>query len=102
FIAPRIDATMRTATVRLRMPNPDLAFKPGMYATVRLESRMAERAVLAPREAVIDTGERQVAIVALNAGHFEAREVTVGASAEGGMVQIVRGLSPGENVVTSG
>jgi multidrug efflux pump subunit AcrA (membrane-fusion protein) len=73
-----------------------------MYATAEIEAEIATDAVLVPREAVIDTGERQVAFLALEGGHFEPREVVMGAPAEGGMVQILEGLTPGQSVVTSG
>jgi RND family efflux transporter MFP subunit len=102
FIDPRVDEMTRTAVVRLAIPNPGLKLKPGMYATVRLEAELAERAVLVPREAVIDTGERQVAFIAESVGHFEPRSVRVGLSGDDGMVQVLEGLAPGEPVVVSG
>lgn len=102
FVGPRVDETTRTAVVRLEVENPGLMLKPGMYATVRLETELADRAVLVPREAVIETGERQVAFVAKSVGHFEPRAVRVGLPSEGGMVQVLEGLAPGERVVVSG
>jgi hypothetical protein len=73
-----------------------------MYAVVWTERQIADRAVLVPREAVIDTGERQIVFVPGAAGTFEPRAVRMGAAAENGLVQIVEGLHPGESVVTSG
>lgn len=102
FMNPRVDAMTRTAMVRLSIPNPTLALKPGMYATVRTQSQVAERAVLVPREAIIDTGEKQMAFVALAVGRFQPRQVKIGLAGEDGMVQVVEGLAPGEAVVTSG
>jgi multidrug efflux pump subunit AcrA (membrane-fusion protein) len=102
FIYPLLDPMTRTALVRVSLPNPTLVLKPGMYATVRLEAEIAERAVLVPREAIIDTGERQVAVIAEAVGHFRPRDVRMGLPAEGGMVQVLEGLAPGETVVTSG
>lgn len=102
FIHPHVDPLTRAATVRMEIRNPGLALKPGMYATVSIESQVAERAVLAPREAVIDTGQGQVAVVALGGGKFEPRQVKTGLAGEDGMIQIVSGLAAGETVVTSG
>ncbi|MCI0433638.1 MAG: efflux RND transporter periplasmic adaptor subunit, partial [Gemmatimonadetes bacterium] len=102
FMHPHVDAMTRTVQVRLAIPNPDLELRPGMYATMRLEAELAQRAVLVPREAVIDTGERQVAFVAREVGRFEPREVVMGHAAEGGLVQVITGLAPGEPVVVSG
>jgi RND family efflux transporter MFP subunit len=102
FIHPHLDEMTRTALVRIAIPNPELQLRQEMYATVRIEAEVAERAILVPREAVIDTGERQVALVAASGATFEPRRVTIGASANDGMIQILSGLAPGETVVTSG
>jgi hypothetical protein len=73
-----------------------------MYATVEIEARLAEDAVIVPREAVIDTGERQVAFVVEDAGRFEPRRVRGGVENDAGQLQVLEGLEPGELVVTSG
>lgn len=102
FIHPHVDPMTRTAIVRVSIANPSLALKPGMYATVRLKARIRDRAVMVPREAIIDTGDSQIAFVAQAVGRFEPRRVTMGLAADDGMVQVLEGLAPGETVVTSG
>lgn len=102
FVDPRVDPMTRTSLVRMALPNPSLALKPGMYATVRLESQVADRAVMVPREAIIDTGESQVAFVAEGVGRFQPRRVKMGLAGSDGLVQVLEGLAPGEAVVTSG
>lgn len=101
YIYPYLNAELRQATVRLEFDNPDLLLKPGMYAKVELRRALATDRTLVPREAVIDTGERQIALVSLGEGRFEPRRVQVGVEAEGGMLEILDGLKPGEQVVTS-
>jgi len=102
YIYPHLDTELRQVKVRLEFDNPDLFLKPGMFATIELARTLAKDRVLVPREAVTDTGVRQVAFVSLGEGRFEPRSVTVGAEAEGGMIEILDGLKPGEMVVTSG
>lgn len=102
FIHPHVDAATRSAMVRMEVSNPGLALKPGMYASVRIEATFAERAVLVPREAVIDTGESQTAMIALGSGKFESRAVKLGLWGNGELVQVISGLAAGESVVTSG
>jgi Cu(I)/Ag(I) efflux system membrane fusion protein len=102
FVDPRVDPMTRTSLVRMALPNPSLSLKPGMYATVRLESQVADRAVMVPREAIIDTGESQVAFVAEGVGRFQPRWVKMGLAGSDGLVQVLEGLAPGEAVVTSG
>lgn len=102
YVYPYLDTRARQAQVRIELDNPGVALKPGMYATVALKGTRGERRTLAPREAVIDTGERKVAFVAKGEGHFEPRDVQTGLETDDGMIEIVKGLSPGEQVVTSG
>jgi Cu(I)/Ag(I) efflux system membrane fusion protein len=101
LIHPHLDPETRTAMVRIEIANPTLVLRPAMYATVELESVATERTPLVPREAVIDTGTRQIAFVAEPNGRFTPRELRLGVEA-GGMVQVLAGLAPGERAVTSG
>ena len=102
FIHPHVDPATRTAIARMEVRNPGMALKPGMFATALIESQLAERAVLVPREAVIDSGESQVAILSLGQGKFEARDVKIGLPGDGGVIQVLSGLAEGDIVVTSG
>ena len=102
FIHPHVDMMTRAATARLLLNNPDMSYRPGMYATAILTKEMNPDALLVPREAIIDTGARQVVFLARDGGHFEPREVAVGAAAANGDVEILHGLEEHEVVVTSG
>jgi len=102
YIYPYLEKQTRQVTVRLEFDNPTLLLKPGMYANVQLKSTLARQATLAPRSAVIDTGERQVAFASLGEGRFEPRDVQLGVETDDGMVQVLDGLKPGEMVVVSG
>jgi len=73
-----------------------------MYANVELRGVLAAERTLAPRSAILDTGERQIAFVSLGEGRFEPRLVRVGVEMADGMVEILDGLNPGEMIVTSG
>ncbi|MEK6726381.1 MAG: efflux RND transporter periplasmic adaptor subunit [Deltaproteobacteria bacterium] len=110
YIYPYLNTETRTAKVRLEMANPPLpplgkgvsgrVLKPGMYANVELESVISPKAVVVPEDAVLDTGERQVVILALGAGRFKVIDVKIGLKGEG-YYQILSGLTPGWKVVTS-
>ena len=102
FIHPHLDMISRTVLVRLAVPNPLLKLKPGMYATARIEVEINKHALLIPKEAVIDTGTRQIVFVALDAGSFEPHEVKVGTISNDNQVEILEGLKVGDTVVTSG
>ena len=102
FIHPHIDPMTRTALIRVQIPNEDYRLRQGMYATVDILAEPPPPAPVVPREAIIDTGTRQIAFVALGGGRFEPREVKLGLSGDDGLVQVLSGLAPGEQVVTSG
>ena len=102
FINPHFDHMSRTVTVRVMLDNAKHELRPGMYAMANIFSKHAANSVLVPREAVIDTGTRQIVFVAESEGHFDPRRVRMGMAGDDGQVEILEGLAPGENVVTSG
>jgi len=102
YIYPTLDVKTREVKARIEFDNPELLLKPGMFANVHIRASLARDRVLVPREAVIDTGKRQIAFVSLGEGRFEPREVTLGVEGEGGVVEVIDGLKPGERVVVSG
>jgi Cu(I)/Ag(I) efflux system membrane fusion protein len=83
------------------VPNPDAILKPGMYATISFRQGKKAQSVLAPSEAVIRTGTRDVVIVALGEGRFRAAQVELGFES-GGQSEIRKGLQAGDKVVLSG
>ncbi len=102
YVYPFLDPKSRTARVRIELPNPDLILKPEMYANVTIETDIHRGVLAVPEEAVIRSGRRSIAIVALGDGRFEPREVTLGLDSGDGWLEITDGLHAGEQVVTSG
>jgi len=100
FIYPEIAMATRTAKIRIELANADGALKPGMFAAVNLSTEPGEPALVIPESALIDSGAKQVVLVARGGGTFEPRAVTVGRRGSGD-VEIVSGLKDGEQVVTS-
>ncbi|MGB7404789.1 MAG: efflux RND transporter periplasmic adaptor subunit, partial [Pacificimonas sp.] len=99
-ILPSAADASRTITVRAALPNPDLRLKPGMFAEVSL-SPQRRRALIVPSEAVIRTGTRTLVMIAEKGGRYRPAEVRIGREASG-RTEILAGLAPGEEVVTSG
>jgi Cu(I)/Ag(I) efflux system membrane fusion protein/cobalt-zinc-cadmium efflux system membrane fusion protein len=101
YIYPYLNQKTRDVKVRLVFPNPGLRLKPEMYANIQINSKLGDEQLAVPDEAVIHSGKRNMVFVAKGAGKFEPREVVLGPEAEGGYYQVVAGLRPGEEVVTS-
>lgn len=99
-ILPEADATSRTLTVRIELPNKGGRLRPGMFATVSLTDG-AREALLVPSEAVIRTGTRTLVMLAGDGGRFRPAEVRTGVES-GGKTEILAGLQPGEKIIASG
>jgi len=101
FVEPRADPQTRTIPVHVHVANPGMKLVPGMYVRALFTSVAAKDTVVVPRSAVLDTGTRTLVYVASGEGAFEARDVEIGA-ASGDLYPVLRGLKPGEQVVTNG
>jgi Cu(I)/Ag(I) efflux system membrane fusion protein len=101
FIYPHLRTETRTARVRIEVPNPDGRLKVDMYADVMFQTGTDEAPTLAvPASAIIDSGARQVVLVAEGEGRFKPRPVKLGRRGDD-YVEILEGVSKGEEVVTS-
>ena len=98
-VLPQIDPTTRTLRVRLTMPNPSLALKPGMFVNVRMRAPLG-RQLFVPSSAVVQAGSRQIVFLSRGQGSFEPREVQLGTRTEEGFV-VLKGLKLGDTVSTS-
>lgn len=96
----RIDPVTRSVKLMAVIENGDLALKPGMFLTVALEVARRENAVIAPEEAIVSEGPRQVAYVVKD-NRVERRVVIVGQRMFG-KVEIAEGLKAGEVIVARG
>jgi len=101
YIYPYLNEKARDVKVRLEFPNPNLMLKPGMYANVRIKTRSIRDAIVIPSEAVIRSGERNLAFVALGDGRFDPRPIRIGEEGDQGEVLILAGLQEGEEIVIS-
>jgi Cu(I)/Ag(I) efflux system membrane fusion protein len=101
FIYPELRAETRTARVRIELPNPDDRLKIDMYADVVFQAGTGEQpAIAVPASAVIDSGMRQIVLVAKGEGRFEPRPVKLGRRGDG-YVEVLEGVDKDEEVVTS-
>jgi len=99
YIDPMLGEQARTVKARITVPNSDGRIKPGMYATVILNSS-TQSALTVPRSAVVQTGERALVFVDLGNGKLNAQAVRLGRTG-GEYVEVLSGLTSGQRVVTS-
>jgi membrane fusion protein, heavy metal efflux system len=103
YIGDILDEKTRTVTARVTIHNGGGLLKPGMFATVLIDIRPAEKQkVLAlPEEAVIIDGSANYVFVQPAPGKFKRTDIKTG-RALGKKVEILEGLRAGDPVVTKG
>ncbi|PLX39742.1 MAG: efflux RND transporter periplasmic adaptor subunit [Deltaproteobacteria bacterium] len=102
FIYPYLRGKTRDVVARLEIDNGGGKLKPEMFGEVTLNSTLGYEGTTIPSEAVIRTGTRNIVFVTRGEGKFTPREVTLGHALSGGNVEVLQGIAPGEEVVTSG
>ncbi len=99
-LLPQVSTTTRTLQARFEVDNKTGKLTPGMLLRLQVSGASSSRLVV-PAEALIRTGTRTVVIVRKDSGRFEPRNVQLGADF-GDTVEVVQGLTEGEQVVASG
>ncbi len=99
-IVPEVNAVTRTLKARVELANPGARLVPGMFVQVLFTDMRADKALLVPTEAIVQTGKRTVVILAEDNGRFRPVEVETGVES-GGQTEIKRGLQAGQRVVVS-
>jgi Cu(I)/Ag(I) efflux system membrane fusion protein len=99
YIYPSLNTEARTVRVRLELPNPGLKLKPGMFGTVTVQTD-AVRTLVVPKEAVLDTGLRQLVFLDRGEGAYAPYPVKLGRRSQDD-VEVLEGLKEGDRIVTS-
>lgn len=100
IINPSIDLQSRTAEIQISIPNPDLLLKPGMFGRAEIIFRSNPQAVLVPIQSVLTQVDKDFVFV-LQENKAVRRPVRKGVVHDT-VIEILQGLSPGEQVVTAG
>jgi Cu(I)/Ag(I) efflux system membrane fusion protein len=101
YVYPTLNPLTRTTPVRLEINNKDGLLRPGMFAQLAIQGVGSKgRVITVPDSAVIYSGRREIVLVALSEGRYEAREVKLGVHTDE-YVEVKEGVAAGENVVVS-
>jgi cobalt-zinc-cadmium efflux system membrane fusion protein len=101
YIAPTIDPNTHRLTVRAVIDNADGALKPEMFATFRILTSEGSQSLAVPASAVVYEGDSAHVWVLQSADALAIRPIRAGRD-NGGFVEVLDGLKPGERVVTRG
>lgn len=100
-ILPEVNPNTRTLKARVELANPKGQLAPGMFVSVVLAAAAEPPSLQVPAEAVIQTGNRTVVMLAEANGKFRPVNVEAGIESSG-KTEIKRGLEAGQKVVVSG
>jgi membrane fusion protein, heavy metal efflux system len=95
-----LDPSIRTAKVRIQVPNPDHLMRIGMFATATFHGRRQLDHTAVPASAILHLHDRDWVYVPAGAGKFKRVGVVGGAMLPGGMQEVTSGLAVGQQVVT--
>jgi membrane fusion protein, heavy metal efflux system len=98
-ILPILDPSIRTAKVRIEVPNPGL-MRIGMFVTATFYGKQVEAHAAVPATAILHLHDREWVYSPASPGHFRRLEVTTGSMLPGNMQEVVSGIKPGDLVVS--
>ena len=99
-IEPGVDEQTRTILLRARVANPELKLRPGMFGRVQVQLGVREKAIWIPEAAIVPKGQDTTVYRVID-GKVDVVRVMTGVR-KVGEVEIVKGLSEGDMVVTEG
>jgi RND family efflux transporter MFP subunit len=103
FINPAADEASRTVKVKTEVANPDESLKAGLFVKGRIVTGRRAAVLVVPRSALVswDTAGRRAGVFVVDGGAAKRLAVETG-TVSGDRVEIVKGLAPGQDVVTRG
>lgn len=101
-IGALLDPSLRTAKVRIQVPNPGGLMRLGMFATATFQSAKQSAVVAVPSDAVLHLHDRAFVFTPADAsGSFRTAEVATGRGLPGNLVEVTSGLQAGQQVVAN-
>ncbi|HEX3472700.1 MAG TPA: efflux RND transporter periplasmic adaptor subunit [Silvibacterium sp.] len=97
-IGPVLDPNIRTAKVRIEVPNPGI-LRLGMFVTATLESKTKSVRAVVPAAAILHLRDRNWVFIPAGDRHFKRVEVNSGDMLHDGKQEILSGIEPGQKVV---
>jgi cobalt-zinc-cadmium efflux system membrane fusion protein len=97
-IGPILDPNLRTAKVRLEVPNPG-TLRLGMFATATFHGSKKQAYAAVPSSAVLHLHDRDWVYTPAGGNQFRRLEVTGGKMLPDGRQEITSGLKPGQQVI---
>ncbi|HTC63202.1 MAG TPA: efflux RND transporter periplasmic adaptor subunit [Candidatus Saccharimonadales bacterium] len=100
-VGPVLDPAIRTAKVRIEVPNPGGRMRVGMFATATFHGQTKEMHAAVPTTAILHLHDQDWIYVPTNDKKFRRIQVSAGQMLPSNMQEIISGITPGQQVVTN-
>jgi RND family efflux transporter MFP subunit len=99
-VARSADPATRTFQVEIEIDNQSYILKPGMFARSEITMQKFENIVIVPSKTVVARDSKDYVFV-INGDRVNMREIVTGTEFDG-FVEVEKGLTPGDTIVTVG
>jgi RND family efflux transporter MFP subunit len=99
-ISPALDPESRMFTLRLKIPNPKLSFKPGMFIKADIIVNEKESALVIPKDIILEKRGRPTVYV-VQRGFAQERRLQTGME-NPDEIEIIEGLQEGDSLIIEG
>lgn len=97
----KLDETTRTRIVRLNVPNPKDQLHPGEFVTCLIQTEKSSPVLAVHQTALVRSSDGDMAVyIEVNPSHFKEKKVQIVRKV--GSWNIIKGIEPGERIVTKG
>jgi RND family efflux transporter, MFP subunit len=101
FIHPIIDSATKTFRAEVRIDNPQMAIRPGMFARAQVDFGTMSRIVVPDMAVIKQVGTNDRFVYVLNGNTVDYVKVELGKRV-GSIYEVISGLEAGQRVVTAG
>ncbi len=101
LIHPTIDPNTRTFTAEVRIENPALLIRPGMFVRVRVNFGAKERVIIPDKAVIKQTGTNDRYVYTLDGDIVNYTKVELGRRI-GSVYEVISGVKEGEKIVVAG
>ena len=100
-MSPAISTETRTFSGKIEINNPDLKFRPGMFAKADIITNQKDSAVVIPKDIIMTGGRGKYVFIVGRNSAAQNRWITTGIENQN-LVEVTEGLQPNERLIIKG
>jgi len=101
WMGTEVNPQTRTTRIRAELPNPDGRLRANQFGRAQIQLGQEHEAMVIPRTAVQSDGAVEMVFVPMDDHSFRPQRVETRPTDRDEVVEVLRGLKPGERVVTT-